>query len=110
MERKDVFDTQKLENCLKMSKNYKKYGTSHRVKEKIEHNSPKHLTTKDVISEVEIIDSIDPVTANCKKGNRNPIKQHTEICLRITNNQREYSLERKRSSPKNKRKIPSSAE
>ena len=32
VDRKDVFDTQKLEESFKMSKNYKKYGTSHRVK------------------------------------------------------------------------------
>ena len=47
VERKNVFDTQKLEESFKMSKNYKKYGTSDRVK-KIR----KPLRTKDIISEV----------------------------------------------------------
>ena len=32
VERNDVFDTQQLEESFKMSKNYKTYGTSHRVK------------------------------------------------------------------------------
>ena len=79
-------------------------------KREIGHKSPKWLTTKDVISEVKNIDAIEPVTANCKKGNRNPIKQQTERSVKIRNNQREYSFERKRSSPENKRKMPSSAE
>ena len=30
--RNDVFDTQHLQECLKISKNYKNYGTSDRVK------------------------------------------------------------------------------
>ena len=55
----------------------------------------------------ETLDSIEPVTGNSKKGNRNAIKQQTEICLQITKKQREYSFEGKRSSPKNKRKSPS---
>ena len=58
----------------------------------------------------ETLDSIEPVTGNSKKGNRNPIKQQTERCVQITNNQREYSFEPKKSSPKNKRKRPSSPE
>ena len=56
VDRRDVFDAQQLEKYFKMSKNYKKYGTSHRVKKKIGHNSPKPLITKDVISEVKMID------------------------------------------------------
>ena len=77
---------------------------------KIGHNSPKLLTTKDVIPEVKMIDSIEPVTGNSKKGNRNPIKQQTETCLQMTKKQREYSFERKISCRKNKRKSPSSPE
>ena len=76
-------------------------------KREIGHKSPKRLTTKDVISEVKNIDSIEPVTANCKKGNRNPSKQQTEGSLKIRNNQRESSFERKRSFPQNKKKRPS---
>ena len=75
-------------------------------KKKIGHNSEKPLTTKDVISEVKMIDSIEPVTGNSKKGNRNPIKRQTETCVQMTRKQREYSLERKTSCPKNKRKRP----
>ena len=53
---------------------------------------------------------IEPVTGNLKKGNRNPIKQQTERCVKMNKNQRESSFERKRSSPKNQRKRPSSPE
>ena len=62
-------------------------------KREIGHKSPKGLTTKDVISEVKNIDSIELVTANCKKGNRNPSKQQTEGSLKIRNNQRESSFD-----------------
>ena len=31
VDRKDVFDTQQLEESFKMSQNYKKYGTSDRI-------------------------------------------------------------------------------
>ena len=47
MERKDVFDTQQLEESLKMSRNYKKYGKSDKLKK-----SGKQLKIKDIISEV----------------------------------------------------------
>ena len=55
----------------------------------------------------ETLDSIEPVTGNSKKTNRNPIKMQTERSVKMTNNQREFSVERKRSSPQNKRKRPS---
>ena len=41
----------------------------------------------------ETLDSIEPVTGNSKKRNRNPIKQDTERCVKITKNQRESSFE-----------------
>ena len=37
VERKDVFHTQKLEESFKMSKNYKKYGTSESQKNQENH-------------------------------------------------------------------------
>ena len=108
VERKDVFHTQKLEDSFKMSKNYKKYGTSDRVKKirKTVENKRYHLRSDND----ETLDSIEPVTGNSKKGNRNPIKEHTERCVQMTKKHREYSFERRRSSPKNKRNRPSSAE
>ena len=108
VERKDVFDTQQLEEYLKISKNYKKYGTSDRVKNvsKTVENKRYHLRSDND----ETLDSIEPVTGNSKKGNRNPIKEQTERCVKMTKNQRECSFERKRSSPKNQRKRPSSPE
>ena len=110
VKRKDVFDTQKLEESFKMSKNYKTYGTSDRVKKRnwtqvtntVENKRYNLRSEND-----ETLDSIEPVTGNSKKRNRNPIKQQTERSVKITNNQREYSFERKRSSPQNKRKRPS---
>ena len=107
MQRKDVFDTQQLEESFKMSKNYKKYGPSDRVKNvrKTVDNKRYHLRSDND----ETLDSIEPVTGNSKKGNRNPIKQQTERCVKMTKNQRECSFERK-SSPKNQRKRPSSPE
>ena len=112
--RNDVVDTQQLEESFKISRNYKKYGTSDIVKKtnctevtKTVENKRYHIRSEND----ETLDSIQPVTGNSKKANRNPIKQQqTERCVKITNNQREFSFERKRSSPKNKRKIPSSAE
>ena len=104
VETKNVFDTQQLEESFKMSKNYKKYGTSQkktnwtRLHKTVE-NKRYHLRSEND----ETLDSIEPVTGNSKKGNRNPIKLHTERSVKITNNQREYSFERKRSSPKNKK-------
>ena len=73
LERKDVFDTQKLEESFKISKNYKQYGTSDRVKNvrKTVENKRYHLRSDND----ETFDSIEPVTGNSKKGNRNPIKQ-----------------------------------
>ena len=110
VERNDVFDTQKLEESFKMSKNYKTYGTSDRVKKRnwtqvtnTVHNKRYNLRSEND----ETLDSIEPATGNSKKHNRNPIKQQTERSVKITNNQREYSFERKRSSPQNKRKRPS---
>ena len=108
MDRKDVFETQQLEESFKMSKNYKKYGKYDRVKKlrKTVENKRYNLPSEND----ERLDSIEPVTGNLKKGKINPIKQHTEKCVKITNNQREYSFERKRIYPRNKRKIPSSPE
>ena len=112
VERKDVFDTQQLEESFKISKNYKKYGTSEKKTNWTQHsktveNKRYHLRSDND----ETLDSIEPVTGNSKKGKRNPIKpQQTERCAKVTNNQREYSFERKRSSPQNKRKRPSSPE
>ena len=110
VKRKDVFDTQKLEESFKMSKNYKTYGTSDRVKKRNWKQVTNTVENKryNLRSENdETLDSIEPVTGNSKKSNRNPIKQQTERSVKITNNQREYSFERKRSSPQNKRKRPS---
>ena len=108
VERKDVFHTQQLEESFKMSKNYKKYGTSDTVKKirKTVENKRYHLRSDND----ETLDSIEPVTGNLKKGNRNPIKQQTERGVKFTNNQREFSFEQKRSYPKNQRKRPSSPE
>ena len=105
MERKDVIDTLQLEESFKMSKNYKKYGTSDRVQNirKTVENKRYHLRSDND----ETLDSIEPVTGNSKKRNRHPIKQQKERSVKITNNQRESSFERKRSSPQNKRKRPS---
>ena len=91
VERKDVFDTQQLEESFKFSKNYKKYGTSDRVKKlrNTVENKRYHLRSEND----ETLDSIEPVTGNLKKGNRNPIKQQTERCVKMTKNQREYSFE-----------------
>ena len=110
VERNDVFDTQKLEKSFKMSKNYKTYGTSDRVKKRNWTQVTNTVENKryNIRSENDdTLDSIEPVTGNSKKRNRNPIKQQTERSVKITNNQREYSFERKRSSPQNKRKRPS---
>ena len=108
VERKDAFDTQQLEESFKMFKNYKKYGTSDRVQKlrKTVENKKYHLRSDND----ETLDSIEPVTAKLKKGNRNPINQQTERCVKMTKNQREYSFERKTSSPKKQRKRPSSPE
>ena len=104
--RNDVVDTQQLEESFKISRKYKRYGTSDRVNKtnwtevtKTVQNKRYHLRSEND----ETLDSIEPVTGN-------PIKQHTERCVQITNNQRELRFARKRSYPKNKRKIPSSPE
>ena len=71
--RNDVVDTQQLEEFFKMSKKYKKYGTSDRVKklrETVENKRYNLRTEND-----ETLDSIELVTGNSKKGNTNPIKQ-----------------------------------
>ena len=111
--RNDVDDTQQLGESFKISRNYKNYGTSDRVSKtnwtevtKTVQNKRYNLRSDND----ETLDSIEPVTGNSKKGNRNPIKQQTERCVQITNNQREFSFVQKRSSPKNQRKIPSSPE
>ena len=108
VERKDAFDTQQLEESFKMFKNYKKYGTSDRVQKlrKTVENKKYHLRSDND----ETLDSIEPVTAKLKKGNRNPINQQTERCVKMNKNQREYSFERKTSSLKRQRKRPSSPE
>ena len=108
VERKDAFDTQHLEESFKMFKNYKKYGTSDRVQKlrNTVENKKYHLRSDND----ETLDSIEPVTAKLKKGNRNPINQQTERCVKMTKNQREYSFERKTSSPKKQTKRPSSPE
>ena len=105
---KRVFDTQQLEESFKMSKNYKKYGKYDRVKKirKTLENKRYNLRSEND----ETLDSIELVTGNLRKGKINPIKQQIERCVKITNNQREYSFERKRIYPRNKRKIPSSPE
>ena len=109
VERNNVFHTQQLEESFKMSKNYKTYGTSDRVKKRnwtqlsntVENKRYNLRSEND-----ETLDSVEPVTGNSKKHNRNPIKQQTERSVKITNNQREFSFEQKRSS-QNKRKRPS---
>ena len=65
VERKDVFDTQQLEDSFKMSKNYKKYGTSDRVKNvrKTVENKRYHLRSDND----ETLDSIEPVTAGIQR-------------------------------------------
>ena len=96
VERKDFFHTQQLEESFKMSKNYKTYGTSDRVKKRNWTQLSKTLENKryNLRSENdETLDLIEPVTGNSKKSNRNPIKQQTERCVKITNNQRESSFE-----------------
>ena len=111
VETKNVFDSQQLEESFKMCKNYKKYGTSEkktnwtRLHKTVE-NKRYHLRSEND----ETLDSIEPVTGNSKKGNRNPIKPHTERYVKVTNNQRESIFERKRNSPKKERKRPSSPE
>ena len=107
VKRKDVFDTQTLEESFKMSKNYKTYGTSDRVKKRnwtqvtntVENKRYNLRSEND-----ETLDSIEPVTENSKKGNRNPIKQQTDRCVKMTKNQRDYSFEQKRSFAKSKGK------
>ena len=46
VDRKDVFDTQKLEESFKMSKNYKNYGTSHRVKKNQENRWEQKISSQ----------------------------------------------------------------
>ena len=43
---------------------------------------------------------MEPFTGNSKKSNKNPIKQDTERCVKITSNQTEYSFQQKKSYPK----------
>ena len=76
--RNDVVDTQQLEESFKIFRNYKQYGTSDTVNKtnwtevtKTLQNKRYHLRSEND----ETLDSIEPVTGNSKKGNRNPIKQ-----------------------------------
>ena len=80
--RNDVFDTQQLEDYFNISKNYKKYGTADRVNKtnwtqltKTAENKRYHLRSENDLK-------------NSKKRNRNPMRQHTERCVKITNNHR----------------------
>ena len=66
--RNDVFHTQQLEESFKISKNYKKYGTSDRVNKKIWHNSPKLLRTKNIISEVKMMKQISRNTTEIQSN------------------------------------------
>ena len=108
VERNGVFDTQQLEEYFRMSKNYKNYGKSDTVKKlrKTVENKRYHLKSENN----ETLESIEDFTGNSKKGNRNPMKQQTDRCVKMTNSKRECSFDRKRSYPRNKRKIPSSLE
>ena len=110
VERNNVFHTQQLEESFNMSKNYKTYGTSDRVKKRNWTQLSNTVENKryNLRSEnKETLDSIEPVTGNLKKPKRNTIKQQTERSVKITNNQREFSFEQKKNSPQNKRKRPS---
>ena len=51
---------------------------------------------------------METITGNLKKSNRNPIKHQTERCVKITNNQTEYSFQQKKIILK--KLIPSSPE
>ena len=108
VERNGVFDTQQLEEYFRMSKNYKNYGKSDTVKKlrKTVENKRYHLKSENN----ETLESIEDLTGNSKKGNRNRMKQQTDRCVKMTNNKRECSFDRKGSYPRNKRKIPSSLE
>ena len=92
----DVFDTQQLEKSFKISNNYKKYGTSDRVNKT--NCTPKPLRTKDIISEVKMMNGfiqLGVLQEIPTKATENPIKQQTERCVQITNNQRECTFEQK---------------
>ena len=80
--RNDVFHTQQLEEYFKMSKKYKKYGTCDRV-------NKKNWTqlTKTIENKIYQIRSENDETIS-KKRKRNPIKQQTERCVKMTKNQR----------------------
>ena len=80
--RNDVFDTQQLEEYFKISKIYKKYGTSDRVNKTNWTQFTKTVENKryDLTSENDY--------TNSKKRNRNPIQQQTERCVQMTKNQR----------------------
>ena len=102
--RNDVFHTQQIEKSFEISKNYKKYGTCDRVNKKNWTQDTKTVEHKRYHLRTENDET------NSKKHKRNPIKQQTERCVKMTKNKRYYSFDRKRSSPQNKRKIPSSPE
>ena len=80
--RNDVFHTQQLEEYFKISKNYKKYGISDRVNKKNWTQLTKTIENK----RYHLRSENDK--KNSKKHNRNPIKQQTEICVKMTKNQR----------------------
>ena len=91
--RNDVFDTHQLEEYFEISKSYNNYGTSHTVQKTNRTQLTKRYPLR--IENDDILHSIEPFTANTKKRRRNPIKQETERSVKMTNNQREYSFERK---------------
>ena len=94
--RNDVFHTQQLEEFLQISKKYKECTTSDRVTQTNWTQLTKTVENKRKL----LLHSMEPVTGNSKKSNINPIKQQTERCVKITNNQREFSSQQKRSSHK----------
>ena len=81
VERNDVFDTQQLEESFKMSKNYKKYGTSDKVK-----NLSKPLRTKDIISEVKMMKHLIQLSW-LQEIRRNQLKSNQTADRKICKNQ-----------------------
>ena len=96
--RNDVFHTQQLEQSFQISKTYKECATSDRVTQTNWTQLTKTFENKRKL----LLHSMEPVTGNSKKSNRNAIKQQRERCVKITNNQREFSFQQKRSYPKKK--------
>ena len=94
--RNDVFHTHQLEESFQISKKYKECATSDRVTQTNWTQLTKTIENKRKL----LLHSMEPVTGNSKKSNINPIKQQTQRCVKITNNQREFSFQQKRSSRK----------